>query len=432
MLNSIQNDDHLPNDMSDTASQKCVVIGASHGGINAAFAIRQFGWKGTIEIYDRSEAFPHQKPPLSKAYLLGDFPDKMLHLKPDKAYEKSDIRLHLGVSIKTIDKSEKVLETSEGTTHYDKLVLATGADAFVPGFAGIEQATNVFTIRHLPDSEGLKACVESFVQQGAKPNVVIIGAGYIGLEAASSLSKSCDVTVLEREERVLSRVSAPEISMFYQKLHSKNGVKIVTGTSVSSISKADGVQSVVCENGKKYSADIIIVGVGVKVNSDLAESAGLSIENGIKVNEACQTSDPSIYALGDCTSHYSFIYDRLLRLESVQNAMDQANVVGMHINGKEAKYDKVPWFWSDQYGIKLQIVGLLEGYTDVVVRTEPEKTNSLSVWYFNDDQLIAVDAVNQPRAYMLGMKIIPKKGKVNKSKITSLATISKPEEILVS
>ncbi|MEM0993588.1 MAG: FAD/NAD(P)-binding oxidoreductase [Bacteroidota bacterium] len=421
--------DHL----YESVAARCAIIGASHGGASVAFAVRQFGWKGQIDLYDALPHFPHQKPPLSKQYLLGTFPESMLRLRAEKAFEKAEINLCLGQRIEEIDRTKKSLLMGENSVSYDKLIIATGASAFVPAFRGIDQAKNVFTIRHLPDAQALKTCVDTFLEKGQTPKVVIIGAGYIGLEAAASLVKlEAAVTVLEREERVLQRVTAPVMSDFFTTLHEENGVQIVTSTSVSAVEQMDSKQYVVCENATRYEADIILVGVGVKVNQALAEAAGLDTENGICVNAYCQTSDPAIYAIGDCTQHYNPIYDRELRLESVQNAMDQANIAAMHICGNEMKYNKVPWFWSDQYGLKLQIVGLLDGYTDVVVRRDENVAKSISVWYFDQDRLIAVDAVNQPKSYMLGMRLIPKRAKIDKLALAKAENPIKPDDILLS
>ncbi|MEN0049909.1 MAG: FAD/NAD(P)-binding oxidoreductase [Bacteroidota bacterium] len=418
--------------ISSKEDARCIIIGASHGGINAAFAVRQFGWKGHIDVYDALTSFPHQKPPLSKAFLLGNLPESMLRLRAEKAFEKAKINLHLGSRVENIDKDNKTISVSGNTVTYDQLIISTGADAFIPRFKGIDQATNIFTIRHLPDAEALKKVVDTFIEQEISPKVVIIGAGYIGLEAAASLTKfGADVTVLERESRVLQRVTAPVMSTYFTDLHTENGVNIVTAVTVSGIDQKEGTQYITCENGTAYQSDIIIVGVGVKVNQSLAKEAGLKVENGVCVDEYCRTSDENIYAIGDCAQHHSFIYNRKLRLESVQNAMDQANIAAMNICGKTMKYDKVPWFWSDQYGLKLQIVGLLNDYTDTVVRRDESDPKSISVWYFKEDTLISVDAVNQPKAYMLGMRLIPKKAKVDKTALINAQEPIRPADILL-
>ncbi|MEM1107847.1 MAG: FAD/NAD(P)-binding oxidoreductase [Planctomycetota bacterium] len=409
---------------------RCVIIGASHGGIGVAFAMRQFGWKGHISVYDALESFPHQKPPLSKDFLLGKSPEAMLRLRAEKLFEKARVDLNLGQRVEGIDASSKTLTVSGEQIAYDKLIIATGADAFDPPFPGVDNATNLFTMRHLPDAEKLKACVDGFIAADTKPKAVIIGAGYIGLEAAASLTKlGASVTVLERESRVLQRVTAPEMSKFFTEAHEAHGVNILTATSVSSIEQEGETQYVCCDNGERFEADLILVGVGVRVNQKLAEQAGLEAGNGIAVNGQCQTSDPDIYAIGDCSEHYSPLYDRRLRLESVQNATDQANVAAMHLCGREAEYNAVPWFWSDQYDLKLQIAGLLTGYTDVVVRQDESNPKSISVWYFDNERLLSVDAVNQPKSYNTGLKLITAKTKVDKQALADAEEPITPDAI---
>ena len=416
---------------SETSS--CVIVGASHAGISVAFALRQFGWKGNIDVFDALSCFPHQKPPLSKDFLNGSIDESMLKLRAPKAYEKARVTLHLGERVLGINRTEKTVATENGKWEYNKLILATGAEALIPPIKGIKEATNLFTIRHLPDSENLKSCLDDFGKNSKNPKVVIIGAGYIGLEAAASLRKmGAEVTIIERESRVLQRVTAPILSEYFTTLHETNGVEIITSKTVASIATKDGQQSVVCEDGTAYIADIVIVGVGIKINQSLAADAGLRVDDGIYVNDQCQTSDENIYAIGDCSNHLSAIYQRTVRLESVQNAMDQANVVAMHLTGKEVVYDKVPWFWSDQYDRKLQIVGLLNGYNDIVVREDKNDTKSISVWYFDGDDLLAVDAINQPKSYSIGIRILTQNLKVDKSALASVKELLKPENIVLT
>ena len=417
----------------ESETSRCIIIGASHAGISVAFALRQFGWKGNIDVLDALSCFPHQKPPLSKDFLNGRLDESMLKLRAPKAYEKARVTLHLGERVLRINRTEKTVATEKVKWEYDKLILATGAEALIPPIKGIKEATNLFTIRLLPDSEKLKSCIDGFTKKSENPNVVVVGAGYIGLEAAASLRKMwAEVTIIERESRVLQRVTAPLLSDYFTSLHVTNGVKIFTSKTVDSIETNDGQQSVICEDGTEYVADIVIVGVGTKINQALAADAGLRVDDGIYVNDQCQTSDENIYAIGDCTEHHSSIYQRTVRLESVQNAMDQANVVAMHLTGKEAVYDKLPWFWSDQYDRKLQIVGLLNGYNDIVVREDKNNPKSISVWYFDGDDLLAVDAINQPKSYSIGMRILSQNLKVDKLALASIEALLKPENIVLT
>ncbi|MEM9897190.1 MAG: FAD/NAD(P)-binding oxidoreductase, partial [Bacteroidota bacterium] len=392
----------------NSENSRCIIIGASHAGVTAAFALRQHGWKGEILLFDRQPSFPHQKPPLSKGFLSGKFQEKMMLLKAEQAYQKADIQLHTGTEILGIDRKSKKVEIEGQKISYDKIILASGSEAKLPPINGLTGAKNCFTIRHMTDTEALKICLEGLPQSHRK--VVIVGAGYIGLEVAASLKGfGAEVTILEKESRILSRVTGTHIADFLSKMHEENGIKLALNASVEKIGFEENQQFVYCDDGTKHPSDILIVGVGVRVNQELAEHAGLAASNGVHVNGKCQTNDEDIYAVGDCTYHYSEIYGRNVRLESVQNAMDQANVAAMNIVGKDASYNKVPWFWSDQFGIKLQIVGLLDGYSEFIVKDDPDKENSVSVWYFRENKLLAIDAINQPKSYMIGMRAIPQK-----------------------
>ncbi|TXF87918.1 NAD(P)/FAD-dependent oxidoreductase [Neolewinella aurantiaca] len=391
--------------MEDTQNQSCLIVGASHAGVNAAFALRRAGWAGTISIFDRDEELPYHRPPLSKGFLSGDTTVEESLLKAAASYETEQIGLHRGVSVRAIERSAKRIELADGTRHaYDKLILATGASPFIPPITGLKGSDKVFPLRTAADARGIRA---AFMNSRGK-NVVIIGGGYIGLEAAASLRKlGGEVTVLERENRVLARVTSPEMSAFFTDLHTQKGVAIATEHNVSSVEQHGDSLTVVCAGGLRFSADLVIVGVGVRVNTELARSAGLKNSNGILVDGRMLTSDPDIYAIGDCTSFHHPRYGREIRLESVQNAVDQAKVAAANICGSSTAYDAIPWFWSDQYEVKLQMCGIAAGYNRVIVRNEADSTPcKRSLWYFTDDQLVAVDAVNHARAYMLGMKIL--------------------------
>lgn len=411
-----------------SSEQSCVIIGASHAGVNAAFALRKEGWQGAIQLYDADPLLPYHRPPLSKAYLSGEGElDKHL-LKSAHAYEKEQIDLHLGSQVSAIHPKEKKITLANGRSQgYDKLVLATGAHAFIPPIPGIEEATHLFTMRTAEDSIQIREALEQSDQQ----RVLIIGGGYIGLETAASLRKlGAEVTVLEREERLLARVTAPALSQFFQSLHQSYGVQILTGKNVVAIKAAGGVNEVTCADGSSYTADMIVVGVGIRVNSALAEAAGLTIENGIRVDASTQTSAADIYAIGDCTSHYNPHYKRFIRLECVQNAVDQAKVAAAAICGGEPIYDTIPWFWSDQYDVKLQITGLSTDYQEALVRREEGEATRFSIWYFREDELLAVDAINHARAYMLGMKFLKTGQKVDKTKLLDPNVELKPANLV--
>ncbi|MCM4153514.1 pyridine nucleotide-disulfide oxidoreductase [Arenibacter sp. N53] len=396
-------------------NKTCIVIGASHAGVNFAFSLRREGWEGDIILYDADPFLPYHRPPLSKAYLTSeDGIDKNL-LKSEESYAKEGITLNLGVYVKSMDRKLKHIILGDGSIQsYDKLIIATGARPIMPSIQGLANSNNVFPLRTATDVSNIRSAVKN----SANKEVVVIGGGYIGLETAASLKKlGAKVTVLEREERILARVTAPEMSTFFQNLHLENGVDILTSKNVIALESNNEAKIVRCDDGTSYRADLIIIGVGIFVNKELAAAAGLDIENGIKVDETAKTNDEDIYAIGDCTFHYNPHYDRYIRLESVQNAVDQAKVAATSICGKETQYDTVPWFWSDQYDVKLQMVGLSQGYDQVIVRRENNDNKCLSFWYFKGEILLAVDAVNNAKAYVYGTKLIKRGEIINKENL---------------
>lgn len=414
--------------MEETKNKTVVIIGASHAGVNVAFALRKEGWQGNILIFDTDASLPYHRPPLSKTYLTTANIQEQFPLKPLQSYEKENIALHLGVAVTKINRKEKQIEFGAGSIQlYDALVLATGATSLIPPIAGLQKATHVFALRTLKDTQHIKEAV----QQSTSKNVVVLGGGFIGLETAASLRKmGANVTVLEKEKRVLARVTSPIMSAFFSKLHKTNGVHIETNKCVVAIAVENGEHVISCEDGSTYKAAIIVLGCGITVNTSLAADCGLSIENGIKVNAVCKTNDDAIYAIGDCTFHYNPHYKRSIRLESVQNAVDQAKVAAGAICGKMLAYDSIPWFWSDQYAIKLQMVGLSEGYDDIVLRFEKEKQNEFSIWYFKEGMLLAVDAINCAKAYVIGTKCIKNKLRLNTTKLAETSIALKLQDLL--
>ncbi|MEW4923506.1 FAD-dependent oxidoreductase [Algibacter sp. 2305UL17-15] len=402
--------------MESTKDKACIIIGASHAGVNCAFNLRKEGWEGSIELFDVDPYLPYHRPPLSKAYLTSDDGlDKNL-LKSAEAYEKEAIGLHLGVKVKSINREEKTISLEDDTTHsYTKLVIATGARPIIPPIPGIKTAKNLFPLRTATDVTNIKQTINTL----SSKNVVVIGGGYIGLETAASLKKlGANVTVLERETRILQRVTAPVMSEYFGQLHQENGVTVLEGKNVTLIETDNEANTVICADGSKFDADMIIVGVGIFVNKELADASKIVTQNGILVDEQARTNDHDIYAVGDCTFHHNPHYDRHVRLESVQNAVDQSKVVAASICGQTPVYDTIPWFWSDQYDVKLQMVGLSEGYTEVIKREEADG-KSFSVWYFKDDELLAVDAVNNAKAYVFGTKFIKDRLQVDKTKLVN-------------
>lgn len=415
-----------------TNTKTCVIIGASHAGVNLAFNLRKEGWEGSIHLYDSDPELPYHRPPLSKAYLTSGDSIEKNQLRSADSYTKENISLHLGVTVKTINREEKSILLGDGSIQpYEELVIASGARPIIPPIPGIENAKNLFPIRTAGNISNIRIALS----KSDTKKIVIIGGGYIGLETAASLKKlGATVTVLEREERILARVTAPEMSAFFKQLHHENGVKILTSKNVTAIEYKDNKNYINCADGSVYDADIVIVGVGIYVNKELAEAAGILCTNGICVDETTKTNDAHIFAIGDCSYHHNPHYDTYLRLESVQNAIDQSKVAAATICGKEVTYDTIPWFWSDQYHIKLQMVGLSTGYNEIILRKESGEGrygDSFSVWYFKDAVLLAVDAVNNAKAYVIGTKFIKGNNIVNKEKLADSETVFKAVNLLV-
>ncbi len=414
--------------MSDNLTKEsiCVVIGASHAGVNLAFSLRKEGWEGAILLFDKDPEIPYHRPPLSKTYLSNE---DVNVLKSAESYQKENINLNLGILVRSINRTDKTITLSDGTNQtYDKLVIATGARPIIPPIPGIEKATHLYPLRTAEDVGHIRNAFHA----SKNKRVVIIGGGYIGLETAASIKKIGGVvTVLERETRILARVTAPEMSDFFMNLHAENGVEVLTDKNVTTIGNSKGVNTVTCADGSQFEADIIIVGVGIRVNLELAKEAGLVIENGILVDETACTNDNDIYAIGDCTFHFNPHYNCYVRLESVQNAVDQAKVAAAAISGKQPIYNTIPWFWSDQYDVKLQMVGLSEGYNETLIRKEESESTKTSIWYFKDDTLLAVDAINNPKAFVLGTKFIKDGSNIDKSKLADTSVPFKPADLLM-
>jgi 3-phenylpropionate/trans-cinnamate dioxygenase ferredoxin reductase component len=377
-------------------NQRCVVIGASHAGSQLAIHLRKSGWQGEIVLIGAEAVPPYHRPPLSKAVLSGNTDIASILLRPAAMYHANSIDLRLATRAEAIlpDKQQLLLATGEAM-HYDKLALCTGARPIkLPlgdGLAG------VFYLRSIEDVMAIRRCLSD------TRRAVIIGAGYIGLEAAAVLSAlGVDVTVLEREERVLKRVAGEQVSQYFTDLHTMHGVKVVCGAEVIAINGQGGVDSVHCSDGTEYNADMVIIGVGVVPETGLAQNAGLRVENGIWVDEFARTSDENVYAAGDCTSHPSALYKRRIRLESVQNANDQSRVAAVNICGESQRYQMIPWFWSDQYDIKLQSVGLANGYDEIALEgsLDPADGSGFVLQYFCDGKLIAADCVSRSKDFM--------------------------------
>lgn len=388
--------------------QHCIIVGGSHAAAQVVSSLRLNKWEGKITLVSADNFLPYHRPPLSKAYLSGEKNLEEIMIRPPNFYERSEVEAILGTRVTAIDRANKKVHLDNHTDlSYTKLVLTTGAKVRkinVPG----HNLPGVFYLRDLNDVDHIREFV------GHAKNVAIIGGGYIGLEAASALrGLNMNVTVLEALPRVLQRVTAPEVSAFYTRVHSEEGVNILTNASVQSIDGDYKVKSVTTADGQTIPADLVIVGIGIIPDIEIAEQAGLEINNGLVVDEFGRTSDHDILAAGDCTYHYNPIYDISLRLESVQNATDQSRVVANTICGKLEPYKALPWFWSDQYDLKLQIAGLSQGFDQVVIRGSTESGRSFACFYYKEGQLIAVDAVNRPKEFMASKKALAEKRNAN-------------------
>ena len=379
-----------------------IVIGAGQAGASLTAKLRNLGFDGDITLIGEEPVPPYQRPPLSKGYLLGDMTRERLFLRPEEFYAKQNITLRLGATVTHINADAKTVSIGNETLTYDELALTTGSTPhYLPASIGGD-LQGVHVVRTLADIDAMEP---EFV---AGKNVLIVGGGYIGLEAAAVAAKlGLNVTLVEMADRILQRVAAPETSNYFRTLHAGHGVNILEGIGLDHLSGEARVTSATLTNGATIAVDFVITGVGIKPTTALAESIDITLENGIKTDAQGRTSAPNIWAAGDCAS---FPYrDTRIRLESVPNAIAQAEVVAENMlsTNKDAskEYVATPWFWSDQYDVKLQIAGLNVGYDNVITRIG-EKPGAQSHWYYAGDTLLAVDAMNDARAYMIGKRLI--------------------------
>lgn len=393
--------------MTEEIYRTAVIIGAGHAAGELATSLRDNGWNGRIILIGEEPHLPYHRPPLSKTYLSGSATAESLLIKPPATYQKANVEIISDMRVLRIDRQTKKVELANGELiRYDKLVLTTGGrprPLQVPQSVLAAQSGNFHYLRTMADVDAMRRQFE--------PNMrlVIVGGGYIGLEvAAVAIKAHLKVTVLEAFPRVLARVTAPELSAYYERKHREAGVEIRTGVQVSGLEmdgSGDAVSAVLCADGTRVPADLVVVGIGLIPNTELAEEAELAVDNGILVNDHAQTSDPDIYAAGDCTNHPNASLGRRLRLESVPNALEQARTAAAAICGKHKPYNVVPWFWSDQYDLKLKMVGLSQGYDQLVIRGSMD-SDSFSAFYLQDGLVLAADTINRPPEFMLAKRII--------------------------
>ncbi|MFO1187113.1 MAG: FAD-dependent oxidoreductase [Alphaproteobacteria bacterium] len=388
-------------------AESLVILGAGQAAAQAIASLRGAGFAGRIVLVGDEPQAPYQRPPLSKKYLAGEWGLDRVLLKPEAFYSEMKVEMCLGTRAEAIDRGAARVRLEGGEAlPYDKLLIATGARPRplpVPG----TNLPGVHLFRTLADIDAIRPALAA----GAR--LAVIGGGYIGLEvAAVARGLGLAVTVIEMTERCLSRVVAPEVSAFFEGVHRAAGVEIFTGERVSACEGRVKLERVFCASGRAIQADIAVVGIGVVPNAELAVAAGLACADGITVDEFALTSDPAIAAAGDCANFPSALYGRRVRLESVQNAIEQAKIAAGSLLGARKSYDEVPWFWSDQYDLKLQIAGLNQGYDRVAIRGDPA-ARKFAAFYLQAGRLIAVDAVNAPAEYMTSLKaLIPAKAKV--------------------
>ena len=384
-----------------TNENHTIIIGGGQAGAQACQSLRQFGYEGAITLIGSESALPYQRPPLSKAYMKGELEESRLYFKPHAWYEDNQIDVRLGADATAIDAGAKTVTLDSGARlAYTDLIIATGARPRplpVPG----RELKGIYDLRDLADVERIRP------EMIAGKHLLIVGAGYIGLEAAAvGRQLGLDVTVLERADRVLERVTSPVMSEFFTTEHRSKGVEIRTGAQLEAFEGEKGrVTAARLAGGEIIACDTALTGIGIIPNTELAEAAGLRVENGIIVDENARTSDPHIYAAGDCTVRPLAAYRRTGRLESVHNAIEQGKLAAAAIAGKPAPALDCPWFWSDQYDLKLQIAGLSSGHDELVLRGDPAD-RKFAAFYLKDGVLIAVDAINSPPEFLASKKLV--------------------------
>ena len=396
--------------------ENLLIIGAGQSAIQCISTLKKEGYSGSITLVGEEEHLPYQRPPLSKGFLEDSLNKERLYFKKLEFFTENKVQLYLGLSAEKLEiDNQKVYLSDNSELEFDKLVFATGSRVRYLDFPGSE-LKSIFYLRDLDDAEAIKKDLET------SENLVIIGAGYIGLEAAAiAAKKNKKVTIIEMADRVMNRTVDPQISEYYLNLHESYGVKFHFNTSLETINEVSNSLEVVCSDGTEVKADSILIGAGVVPNIELAEEAGIYCDNGIIVDEFGQTNFKNIYACGDCTNHPNKILNKNLRLESVHNAMEQAKTVASSVMNNPMEYNQVPWFWSDQYDHKLQIVGL-SGDHDMVTMRGNTHDAKFMLFYTKDEELIAVDAINNPKEFLISRKLVANKVKIKPKVISDLNT----------
>jgi 3-phenylpropionate/trans-cinnamate dioxygenase ferredoxin reductase subunit len=390
-----------------------VIVGGGQAGAQAVDTLRREGFKGRLVLISDESMLPYQRPPLSKKFLSGEMAAERLLFRHRGFYDEHTVELKLGARATRIDAAARRVALSSGEDiNYDRLLLCIGALPRRMTCPGSDLA-GVHYLRNVDDAAAIR--------EGLKPGarVIVVGGGYIGLEiAATARAMGCGVVVLEMADRVMNRVVASNVSEYFEHEHRAQGVKIMCNTRVVRFAGSGRVETVVCADGSMHPADLLVVGVGAIANAQLAADAGLNCDNGIVVDENCRTSDPAIFAAGDCTNYFSPRYQSRVRLESVDNAFEQSKVAALNILERRTAYERVPWFWSDQYDNKLLIAGLSQGYDQQLTRGDPA-TRSFSVCYLKGGELLAVESINHSKDYMAARVLIPKRFRPDLDKLAN-------------
>ncbi len=397
-----------------------VIIGAGHAGGVLAAQLREQGHRGSLCLIGDEPYFPYQRPPLSKAVLKGAADTDALFLRSAAFYQEHNIEVRTGQTVSSIDRDTRQVKLAGGASlPYSFLIMATGARPRALAVPGADLA-NIFMLRGIDDAARLKDAL----QPGRR--LVIIGGGYVGLEvAASARALGMEVTVVEREARLLARVASAPLASFYERIHQQQGILIVCNASLKNFEGDNHVTAVHLEDGRRLPCDVAVVGVGALPRDELARAAGLDCENGVKVDQDARTSDPVIFAIGDLSWRPLPVYDnRMFRLESVPNALEQARLVACAITGKPRPAAEVPWFWSDQYEVKLQIAGLAFDADHQVVRGAPE-LSKFAVYHLQGERVVAVEAINSPLDFIAGKQFILSRAPVSVDRLSNTAIKAK-------
>ncbi len=396
--------------------ENLVIVGAGQSAIQCITSLRKEDYPGLITLVGEEEHLPYQRPPLSKGFLEDTVSNERLYFKKLEFFIENKVKLKLGTKAEEIDIENNNIHLSDNTKlSFDKLVFATGSSVRKLDFPG-KDLNSIHYLRGLDDALSIKKDLQT------SQNIVVVGAGYIGLEVAAIAAKqNKSVTVIEMADRVMNRTVDPQISDYYLNLHQKNGVTFKFNTSLKEIIGTNNPEKVVCSDGSEVAADMVVIGAGIMPNVELAENAGLSCDNGIVVNEFGKTDHADIYACGDCTNHPNKLLNKKIRLESVHNAMEQSKTVASSIINKSLAYNQIPWFWSDQYDHKLQIVGLSGDHDKVIIRGDMSEAKFM-LFYTKDDKLIAVDAVNNSKEFLICKKLVANKVTIKPDEISNPAT----------